>query len=692
MPDERRTLIWRESTESVYQLPTPSKIMDIILAYPKSVWFIICTEFCERFSYYGLRTVLVLYLTSILQYDEDESTIIYHLTVFLAYFSPLFGAILSDSFLGKFKTIVYLSLIYAVGNLVITGSSAAVSLSLSNQRYLALLGLILIAIGTGGIKPCVSSFGGDQFDLPAQEVYLKKFFSIFYFSINAGSLISTSVTPELRKGVQCFGRTSCFPLAFGVPAVLMLIAIFIFVCGKRLYKIKKPESNVIVTSFSCIYHAIKRKSSYVSSNTEKGHWLNYADDKFSEKEISDIRAALDVIYLFIPFPFFWALFDQQGSRWTLQATLMNGRINFLNWTMKPDQMQVMNPLLILFFIPVFETIVYPLLAKIGIKKPLQKISLGGFLAALAFVLSAVVQNKIIGGSIQLSDGEGQLRVFNGFDCNITINSTNLPVYNLSSLETLEIRYTPTSNETSFPIVFIADRSCSLNLSTLNLTSSVSIVEGKATSYFLTRLKDKFELKKIGYFDDLVKPKNGSPVLRILNSDDLSNKVLTFKDTDNNNTVIEINLKSLTTNTVPIGKYKAFLDNEFISDLNLLPASVNTLILQRNSGHTDSKLVVIENGNFIHIAWQLPQIIVMTAAEIMFSITALEFAFTQAPTSMKSLLAAVNLLTVAFGNLLVVIVSEVRFFENQAESLRSSPLYSLPSNSLSQPIYTTNDII
>jgi len=63
--------------------------------------------------------------------------------------------------------------------------------------------------------------------------------------------------------------------------------------------------------------------------------------------------------------------------------------------MKPDQMQVMNPLFVLLFIPVFETVVYPLLAKIGIKTPLQKISLGGFLAALAFVLSAVVQNKII---------------------------------------------------------------------------------------------------------------------------------------------------------------------------------------------------------------------------------------------------------------------------------------------------------
>ncbi|XP_025198526.1 peptide transporter family 1 isoform X2 [Melanaphis sacchari] len=635
------------------------------MAYPNSVWFIICTEFCERFSYYGLRTVLVLYLTSILQYDEDESTIIYHMAVFMAYFSPIFGAILSDSFLGKFKTIVYLSLIYALGNFVITGSSLAISLSLNNQRYLALLGLVLIAIGTGGIKPCVSSFGGDQFDLPAQEVYLQKFFSIFYFSINAGSLISTSVTPELRKGIQCFGRTSCFPLAFGVPAMLMLIAIIIFICGKRLYKIKKPESNVIVTSFSCIYHALKRRLSYVSSDTEKMHWLNYADDKFSEKEISDIRSALDVIYLFIPFPFFWALFDQQGSRWTLQATLMNGKIDFLNWTMKPDQMQVMNPLLVLLFIPLFETIVYPLLAKIGIKKPLQKISLGGFLAALAFVLSAVVQNKIIGGSIQIPAGEGQLRVFNGIDCNITINSTNLPVYKLNSLETLEIRYAPASNEISFPIVFIADSTCSTNLSTLNLTSNVSIVEGKTMSYFLTRIKDKLELKRIGYIDDLTKPKNGNSILRILNSDDLSNNILILKEKENNNTAIEINVKSSIKNTVPIGEYKAFLDNEFLLDLNFLPASVNILILQRNSDHIDSNLIVLEKGNFIHIAWQLPQIIAMTAGEIMFSITTLEFAFTQAPASMKSLLAAVNLLTVAFGNLIVVIVSEVRFFENQA---------------------------
>ncbi|VVC31975.1 Hypothetical protein CINCED_3A008459 [Cinara cedri] len=634
------------------------------MAYPKSVWFIICNEFCERFSYYGLRTVLVLYLTSILQYNDDQSTIIYHMIVFLAYFSPLFGAIISDSYWGKFKTILYLSIVYAIGNLVVTGASLADSFSLNNQRYLALLGLVLISIGTGGIKPCVSSFGGDQFELPAQEVYLQKFFSIFYFSINAGSLISTSITPELRKDVQCFGRDTCFPLAFGIPAVLMVISIFIFISGKPLYKIKKPESNVIVTTSSCIYNALKKKLSLFSSNITKSHWLDYADDKFSEKEISDIRSALEVIYLFIPFPFFWALFDQQGSRWTLQATLMNGRIDFLNWTMKPDQMQVVNPLLVLLFIPIFEVLVYPLLAKIGIRKPLQKIALGGFLAALAFVLSAIVQNMIMGKAIHIDAGNGQLRLFNGFNCNVTVKSSaNLFDHNLASLETLEIREIKVSNETSFPISLFIDSSCSSKLSETNLMSNVSIVEGKETSYFITHMNNKLNLKRIGYVDDLTKHSN--PVLRIINSDDLSNKVFTMKNEESGKTAIELNLQTLTTIiSVPLGKYRVFIDETFLTELYLLPFSVNTLTLQVNSEKISSHLAVLEKGNYIHIAWQLPQITVMTVAEIMFSITTLEFAFTQAPSSMKSLLAAVNLLTVALGNLIVVIVSEVRYFDNQ----------------------------
>ena len=92
-------------------------------------------------------------------------------------------------------------------------------------REFSLLGLFIIGVGTGGIKPCVSAFGGEQFVRPQQDKQLEQFFSYFYISINAGSLLSTLLTPILREDVQCFGQNSCFPLAFGVPAVLMVVAI-----------------------------------------------------------------------------------------------------------------------------------------------------------------------------------------------------------------------------------------------------------------------------------------------------------------------------------------------------------------------------------------------------------------------------------------------------------------------------------
>lgn len=140
----------------------------------------------------------------------------------LVYFFPVLGAIISDSYLGKFRTILYVSVIYAIGNIVLSiSSSPAIGIP---QIPFSLLGLLLIALGTGGIKPCVSSFGGDQFVVPQQAFQLAAFFSVFYFSINAGSLISTFLTPVLRE-TKCLGDDSCYPLAFGVPGVLMITSI-----------------------------------------------------------------------------------------------------------------------------------------------------------------------------------------------------------------------------------------------------------------------------------------------------------------------------------------------------------------------------------------------------------------------------------------------------------------------------------
>jgi solute carrier family 15 (oligopeptide transporter), member 1 len=120
------------------------------------------------------------------------------------------------------------------------------------HREVTIIGLVLIAIGTGGIKPCVSAFGGDQFKIPEQAKQLATFFSLFYFAINAGSLISTYLTPVLRQDVHCFGQHDCFSLAFGVPGVLMVVSIFIFMFGRLFYVVKKPSGNMIVLVSKCI--------------------------------------------------------------------------------------------------------------------------------------------------------------------------------------------------------------------------------------------------------------------------------------------------------------------------------------------------------------------------------------------------------------------------------------------------------
>uniref|UniRef100_A0A8C6THS8 Solute carrier family 15 member 1 n=1 Tax=Neogobius melanostomus TaxID=47308 RepID=A0A8C6THS8_9GOBI len=173
---------------------------------PHQYFFIVVNEFCERFSYYGMRAVLVLYFTYFLNWDDDFATSIYHVFVALCYLTPILGAIVADSWLGKFKTIIYLSIVYALGQIAMA-ISAIHDLTDKDRNgspdnmtlhvVLSMVGLFLIALGTGGIKPCVAAFGGDQFS-NQQEKQRSTFFSVFYLCINGGSLLSTIITPILR--------------------------------------------------------------------------------------------------------------------------------------------------------------------------------------------------------------------------------------------------------------------------------------------------------------------------------------------------------------------------------------------------------------------------------------------------------------------------------------------------------------
>ncbi|KAB0790799.1 hypothetical protein PPYR_15309 [Photinus pyralis] len=620
------------------------------LPYPKSVFFIVSNEFCERFSFYGMRTILSLYLVDILLYSESDATVIFHVFTMMVYFFPVFGAIISDSWLGKFRTILYVSCIYALGNIVL--ALAATPPLNFPMRPISLVGLLLIAIGTGGIKPCVSAFGGDQFTLPQQAAQLATFFSLFYFSINAGSLLSTFITPILREDVKCFGKDSCYSLAFGIPGVLMVISIIIFGVGRPLYKVKKPEGNMMVQVSKCIGNAISTKLK--TKGVSKASWLDYAEEAYGSKLVTDVKRLMKVLVLFIPLPVFWALFDQQGSGWTFMARRMNGDI--AGFTILPDQMQVINPLLILAFIPLFQYVIYPILNKCKIlTTPLQRLVAGGCLAGISFIISAVICLFLESTFPILPHAtNGQLRIYNALPCDITIAAKELAEGN--------IVIPPGNNYTNIDIEVLQRRTFAYTASGCGSTEGKFIVtEKRSTAYLFNQTEHPaYELE-----DNVDKNKNGNPKLRLLLGapNPVEIKIV------NSDGVEQMRIDSSNSSMFGLrpDNYTFKFGDKYTYTADLKLGGVYAMVGHQSDNEFKISLHTVTSPNSLSIFLLLPQYIVMTMGEIMFSITGLEFAYSQSPTSMKSVLQACWLLTTAFGNLIVVIIESAEPFHDQSKT-------------------------
>ncbi|XP_028177240.1 peptide transporter family 1-like isoform X1 [Ostrinia furnacalis] len=637
--------------ENTDLLERPSKTNK--LRYPRSVAFIVTNEFCERFSYYGMRTILSLYLRDKLGFTANGATVIYHTFTMFAYFFPLIGAMIADGWLGRFRTILYLSLVYAAGSVLIS-LAAMPPVSLPQMEF-TMLALLLIAFGTGGIKPCVSAFGGDQFKLPEQAKYLGYFFSLFYFAINAGSLISTFITPIFRADVHCFGESDCFSLAFGVPGILMIISILFFLAGKRLYIIKSPAGNVLGRVSSCIGHAMVKS---FKSKEKREHWLDHADDKYDKSLIDDVKSLLRVLVLYIPLPVFWALFDQQGSRWTFQAARMRQDIG--SWTLKPDQMQVLNPLLILVFIPIFEVAIYPFLTWCRlVRKPLHKMIWGGILAAAAFVISGIVEIKLLPSyGTPVSAGLAQLRVYNGYNCDFVLdlpsfNQTNVTIGPLSAYEKLDI-----GADKFLDLPYDIQGQPGTECANLYLSGQFHLKEETANSFFIKRGGIN------NFTDNNDKALDGVSVRFLSNLNSVTQ--INLIDSQKNRTKLNITSSNSTQISIEKGTYDVVINSQIvINAFKFLDGAVYTInVYEDSNGSYDANAVMITPENSVHILWLVPQYVVMTMGEVMFSVTGLEFSFTQAPASMKSVLQSVWLLTVAFGNLIVVLIVEGNFLDAQ----------------------------
>ena len=372
---------------------------DDISKMPPGIGYIVGNEAAERFSFYGMRAILYVFMTKYLTdaagdpevMTPEKATEVRALFTSALYFLPLIGGLVADAIFGKYLTIMMLSVVYCVGHFVLAVTlNPEITGGLIEPKYGLFAGLTLIAIGGGFIKSCVSAHVGDQFGKRNSHL-LGRVYGWFYFSINLGSTVSTLLTPIL---LDRFGPD----VAFGVPGVLMLIATIAFWLGRHKYAHVPPKGSETVRQ----------------AFTPEGR---------------KALANLALIYVFIGM--FWALFDQTSDRWVEQAENMD-RYYVVEWL--PDfatesaaelvadeeavgaadalagvpgetrvfavlssQMQAVNPLLVMVYIPLFGFTLYPLLNSLFALTYLRKIGIGLFLTAAGWGVSVLVQEWIDAG-------------------------------------------------------------------------------------------------------------------------------------------------------------------------------------------------------------------------------------------------------------------------------------------------------
>lgn len=457
---------------------------------PKGIPYIIGNEAAERFSFYGMKGILVVFMTKYLHILTDNPNLAamnkaaaieqYHNFTSWVYLTPILGALLADTLLGKYRTIISLSLVYCLGHLTLAFMGSG---GLTPEAWM-MTGLALISLGSGGIKPCVSAHVGDQFG-ESNATWLTKVFGWFYISINVGAFISTILTPWL---LEWYGPH----LAFGIPGILMAIATYVFWLGRKKFIHIQPKG------------------------------MGFIRETFSREGLRTMTK-LAIIFSFVAV--FWALFDQTGSSWVLQAEDLNRNWLGVHWL--PSQIQAINPIMIVIMVPIFAFGIYPVLDKVFPLTPLRKVSIGLFVMVIGFAMVSVVQQWVDQGQ-QPSIG-WQIFAY------AILTSSEVMV----SITCLEFAYTQAPRSMKSVIMALFLMSVSLgNFFTAGVNSFIQVPNQleAATSLNMTiQAKDKNGKKLLSTQEDILKLTsqtkdiNGNSIRYITNQEGSYTLILAGKD-------------------------------------------------------------------------------------------------------------------------------------------------------------------
>ncbi|XP_062579966.1 solute carrier family 15 member 4-like isoform X2 [Saccostrea cucullata] len=362
---------------------------------PPSIWrgkhlllamAILFTELCERLTYYSVTANMVLFCTSVLELETTTAASVSLRFTGTVFIIPVIGGYIADTLAGKYNTILGSGLIYVLGLFLLPasamnyenwfgsdGDGSSYDLSTEMRRVYYFMGLVFVAIGTGGIKANVGPFGAQQVEDLGPEA-VQSFFNWFYWFINAGSFVAF-------LGVAYVQQNISFSLGYLIPFISMILALVIFVAVKSKYKQRPPGGSIIVDSLGVCCAAGCR-------NFDKAR--NTSGGKYKDEFVDGVVAVLRIIPVFLLIILYWAIYSQMQSTFFLQGERMDAKIGRV--TMPIAVLNVFNTIIILILIPIMDRIIYPFLARHN-RSPthLQRIAFGFILSALSVLVAGILE-------------------------------------------------------------------------------------------------------------------------------------------------------------------------------------------------------------------------------------------------------------------------------------------------------------
>ncbi|EGV60397.1 peptide transporter ptr2 [Yamadazyma tenuis] len=364
---------------------------------PIRCWLVAIVELAERFSYYGLSTPFQNYMQNtpsdspagVLSLGNSSATALSYFFQFWCYVTPIFGAWIADTYLGKFKSISVFCGIYIVGIFILFITSIPSVADKNTSLGGFVTAIIIIGIATGGVKSNVSPLIADQ--VPKEKPYIKimesgervvvdpaltiqNVFMIFYFMINIGSL-SVVATTQLEKHVG-------FWAAYLLPFCFFFLAVIALVLGRNQY-VKVPVGDKIIAKcFRILFIALKNRLNFETVKPSVKPEANYP---WSDHFVDEVRRAFFACKLFCFYPIYWLVYGQMTNNFVSQAGMMelHGLPN--------DILSVINSLAIIVFVPLCDRVFYPLIRKFTPFKSITRIFFGFMWATGAMVYAAVLQ-------------------------------------------------------------------------------------------------------------------------------------------------------------------------------------------------------------------------------------------------------------------------------------------------------------